>query len=139
MLYARINLAKTDYEVLEDKKILRKKPIEKLNKIYYQYCKYKKFPSVMPLFDSEYEKNEVIGYYHNGELVAFSIMILHDKHNVEAFQFAWDYAKPKLALGIKSLKSECAYYKKRGFKFLYLGEAHEYKKKIKGFEILGPA
>ena len=34
MLYARIDLAKTDYEVLEDKKILEK-PIEKLNKIYY--------------------------------------------------------------------------------------------------------
>ena len=39
----------------------------------------------MSLFDPEYEKNEVIGYYPNGELVAFSIMILHDKHNVEAF------------------------------------------------------
>ena len=41
-------------------------------------------------------------------------------------------------LGIKSLKNECAIYKKRGFDYLYLGQADHYKTKIDGFEILGP-
>ena len=44
-----------------------------------------------------------------------------------------------LVFGIKSLKHECALYKARGFKYLYLGGADEYKKQIDGFEILGPA
>ena len=94
----------------------------------------------MPIFDSEYldESNDVIGYKHNNKLVAFSLIRRHDKDNIEAVQFAWDYVNPKLRLGIESLKNECAIYKARGFKYLYLGEAAEYKK-IDGYELLGPA
>jgi hypothetical protein len=36
------------------------------------------------------------------------------------------------------MKTECAIYKSRGFRYLYLEQAHEYKKEIDGFEILGP-
>ena len=52
-------------------------------------------------------------------------------------QFAWDYANPKLRLGIESLKNECAVYKARGFNYLYLGLADEYKSQLDGFELLG--
>ena len=39
---------------------------------------------------------------------------------------------------IKSLETECAYYKSQGYKYYYLGEAHKYKSKFNGFELLGP-
>ena len=114
-------------------------PVE-LENLYNQYCKHKKFNSVMPLFPEEYTdpKSDVLGYYDRGQLVAFSLMHKYNKHNVEALQFAWDYKKPSLALGIKSLQNECAYYKALGYHYLYLGGADEYKSQIDGFEILGP-
>ena len=94
----------------------------------------------MPIFDSEYtdSKIDVIGYFDQTVLVAFSLIKKYDHDNIEAVQFAWTYHDPKLRLGIRSLEHECALYKKLGFKYLYLGEANEYKKRIDGFEILGP-
>lgn len=93
----------------------------------------------MPIFDTEFinASNDVIGYYDGDLLVGFSLLRRYDSENVEAIQFAWNYKNPKLRLGIKSLESECAYYKERGFKYLYLGGADEYKSKVDGFEILG--
>ena len=94
----------------------------------------------MPIFPEEYtaEHNDVIGYYNNSQLVAFSLIHRYNEKNAECVQFAWDYADPELQLGIESLKNECAVYRARGFDYLYLGGADEYKKQIDGFEILGP-
>jgi hypothetical protein len=140
MTYARIDLSKTFYSKLTNFEILNPVPINELQAIYKRYCDYKQFKSVMPIFNSEFTdcKNDVIGYYNNDTLVAFSILRRYDTENVEAIQFAWDYITPSLRLGIESLKSECAVYKELGFKYLYLGGADEYKKKIDGFELLGP-
>lgn len=140
MLYARIDLHGTDYHVLPGSGILEEVDTETLQDIYRTYCKHKKFNSVMPIFDSEFNdpKNDVIGYYDGDRLVAFSLIRRYDAENVEAIQFAWDYKNPKLRLGIETLKSECALYKALGYRYLYLGEADEYKKKIDSFEILGP-
>lgn len=145
MIYSRINLEKTNYK---DNLIWKKLNLwpphsdfnfDILNSIYIKYCRYKKFKSVMPIFNSEYidMSNDVIGYYHNGKLIAFSLIRKYDKENIEAVQFAWDYEKPELKLGIESLKNECAIYKNKGYKYLYLGQAAEYKK-IDGYEELGP-
>lgn len=139
-MYARINLAYTDYSMLKNfQKIMQPDPYQ-LERIYNQYCVHKRFKSVMPIFKEEYfdPKNDILGYYDNNQLVAFSLIRKYNHKNVEAVQFAWDYAKPKLALGIKSLRNECAYYKSLGYEYFYLGEANEYKSKIDGFEILGP-
>ena len=136
--YARVDLSKCNYTTLPNYKIIKSPDITELNKIYTKYCRYKKFKSVMPIFDSDYKNNDVIGYYDNDKLVAFSIIIIQDKENVEALQFAWDYKNPKLFLGLKSLRNECAIYKAKGYKYMYLGEAHSYKKQIDGFEVLGP-
>ena len=57
---------------------------------------------------------------------------------VEALQFAWNYENPKLKLGIQSMKTECAIYKELGYKIIILGEAHNYKRSIDGFEIFDP-
>lgn len=141
MLYARINLEKTNYPILtENWQFLKEPDTKQLNTIYQKYCQYKKFTSVMPIFDSEYHDPniDIIGYFDNAELVAFSLIKKYDSRNVEAVQFAWTYHKPKLRLGIKSLEHECGLYKKLGYEFLYLGEANEYKSQIDGFEILGP-
>jgi hypothetical protein len=139
-MYARIDLSKTNYNTISSSKLLIPAPINELQQIYKDYCNYKKFKSVMPIFDSEFVdlNNDIIGYYDLDQLVGFSILRRYDNENAEAIQFAWDYKNPKLSLGISSLKSECAYYKQLGFKYLYLGGADEYKSKIDGFEILGP-
>jgi hypothetical protein len=140
MIYARIKLAETNYSIRElDWQFLHNPNIEQLNSIYQQYCIYKKFSSVMPIFDSEYtdSKNDIIGYFDNKKLVAFSLIRKYDRDNVEAIQFAWTYTNPRLRLGIQSLKQECAIYKELGFQYFYLGGADEYKRAIDGFEILG--
>jgi hypothetical protein len=142
MLYSRIDLSKTNYtDTYSDWKFVVKPDKTILNQIYTEYCRYKKFTSVMPIFDSQYtdRNTDIIGYYHNDKLVAFSLNKRHDTRNVESVQFAWNYQNSKLRLGFESLKVECALYKAQGFRYLYLGFADEYKKQIDGFEMLGSA
>lgn len=138
--FARIDLQKTTYLATVDWEYLHEPNIAKLQDIYRTYCIYKHFASVMPLFDSQFTDpmTDVIGYRENGELVAFSLMKRLDDQNVLASQFAWTYHNPKTRLGIESLKTECAIYRDRGYKFLYLDQAHLYKQNLEGFEILGP-
>jgi hypothetical protein len=81
---------------------------------------------------------DVIGYYDQDALVAFSLIRRYDDKNALCVQFAWNYNNPKLRLGIETMKTECAIYRARGFEYLYLEQAHLYKSEIAGFEILGP-
>jgi hypothetical protein len=138
--FARINLRKTNYKPTVKWEYLVFPDIKKLNSIYRDYCKYKHFASVMPIFDSRYTDpaTDVIGYYDEDKLAAFSLIRRYDDKNALCDQFAWNYNNPRLRLGIETLKTECAIYKERGFEFLYLEQAHLYKSDIAGFEILGP-
>jgi len=138
--FARIDLSKTNYESTVKWEYLHEPDIPKLNTIYRDYCKYKHFASVMPIFDSRYTDpmTDVIGYYDQDRLVAFSLIRRYDKENALCDQFAWNYNNPLLRLGIETMKTECAIYKDRGYKFLYLEQAHLYKSEIQGFELLGP-
>jgi len=143
MIYARISLAQTDYEPMSPLYygIITRPDVDQLERIYNTYCVHKKFRSVMPIFEEEYTdpNNDVIGYYnYDCKLVAFSLIHRYNSKNAEAVQFAWDYNDPKLKLGYTSLRNECAVYKARGFDYLYLGGADEYKSQVAGFEILGP-
>jgi len=137
--FCRIDLSKTNYIQLDNWYYISTPNIDQLNNIYKQYCVYKNFNSVMPLFDIHYKNTnvEIIGYKHNNELVAFSLINLFDQENCECPQFAWNYKNPELKLGIESLKNECAIYKERGFKYYYLGLADKYKEQIDGYEVLG--
>lgn len=141
MLYARIDLSKTNYTPLTNWNYIKNPNVVELNSLYLEYCRYKKFSSVMPIFDSEYTdpNNDIIGYYEQSKLVAFSLIRRYNDNEAECVQFAWNYSNPRSRLGITSLKNECAIYRQRNFRYLYLGEANEYKSKIDGFEILGPA
>lgn len=141
--FARINLTETRYRATVHWQQISEpthETVQQLQQIYREYCAYKKFKSVMPIFVSEFynPSNDIIGYYDQSKLVAFSLLRRYDDANVESVQFAWNYCNPKLRLGIESLKTECAIYRDREFQYLYLDYAHEYKKHIQGFEILGP-
>jgi hypothetical protein len=140
MKYARINLDLTNYSQLPNAKLIKSPNPAQLENLYNDYCVYKKFKSVMPIFPEEYldTKNDVIGYYSGDNLIAFSIIRRYNLENAEAVQFAWNYKTPALELGISSLKHECSYYKSLGYRYYYLGGADEYKRQIDGFEILGP-
>ena len=138
--FARVDLSKTNYKINVKWEYLGEPDIAKLNSIYRDYCKYKHFASVMPIFDSRYTDpmTDVIGYYDGDKLAAFSLIRRYDKENALCDQFAWNYNNPRLRLGIETMKTECAIYRARGFKYLYLEQAHLYKSEIAGFEILGP-
>lgn len=138
--YARIDLAKTTYKPQVDWYLIDDPDIAQLQDIYRTYCIYKHFASVMPLFDSQFTdpNTDIIGYREQGRLVAFSLMKRYDQENVLASQFAWTYHTPRTRLGVESLKTECAIYRERGFKYLYLDQAHLYKQGLEGFELLGP-
>ena len=138
--FARVDLSKTNYSIDIEWMYITRPDIAALNAIYRDYCVYKKFSSVMPIFDSRYTDpmTDVIGYYDQDRLVAFSLIRRYDDHNALCDQFAWNYNKPKMRLGIETMKTECAIYKERGFQYLYLEQAHLYKSSMAGFEILGP-
>jgi hypothetical protein len=138
--FARIDLSKTNYSIDIEWMYITQPDISALNAIYRAYCVYKKFSSVMPIFDARYldPATDVIGYYDQAKLVAFSLIKRYDEHNALCDQFAWTYHNPKMRMGIETMKTECAIYRARGFKYLYLEQAHLYKSEIDGFEILGP-
>jgi hypothetical protein len=138
--FARIDLSKTNYNINIEWMYITNPDISALNAIYRAYCIYKKFSSVMPIFDSRYldPMTDVIGYYDHAQLVAFSLIRRYDDHNALCDQFAWTYHNPRLRMGIETMKTECAIYKARGFRYLYLEQAHLYKSEMDGFEILGP-
>ena len=138
--FARIDLSKTNYSIGMEWMYMANPDIAALNAIYRAYCTHKRFASVMPIFDSRYTDpmTDIIGYYDQARLVAFSLIRRYDEHNALCDQFAWTYHDPKLRLGIETMKTECAIYKARGFRYLYLEQAHLYKSEIDGFEILGP-
>ena len=138
--FARIDLSQTNYTPVVKWEYLHEPNITQLNSIYRDYCKYKHFASVMPIFDSRYTDpmTDVIGYYDGNRLAAFSLIKRYDDKNALCDQFAWNYNNPRLRLGIETMKTECAIYKARGFEYLYLEQAHLYKQAIDGFELLGP-
>ena len=140
--FARIDLAKTNYEATVEWGYLipTEEQIQELDEIYRTYCIYKHFASVMPIFHSRYTDpmTDVIGYFDQGQMVAFSLIKRYDDKNALCDQFAWTYHNPRARLGIETMKTECAIYRDRGFNYLYLEQAHLYKQEIEGFEILGP-
>jgi hypothetical protein len=137
--FCRINLSKTNYQLSTQCCQIINPDILELNSIYKKYCQYKKFKSVMPIFNNQWRSplTELLGYYCDDKLVAFSLMTVLDSKNIESTQFAWDYNNPRLRLGIESLKSECAIYKNKGYQYLYLGQTAHYKEQLEGYEMLG--
>jgi len=141
--FARVDLSKTTFTPTVTWRYITARDattLSCLDDIYRSYCNYKRFASVMPMFHSRYldPMADIIGYYDQNQLVAWSLIRRFDNHNALCDQFSWTYHDPKTRLGIETLKTECAIYRDRGFHYLYLEQAHLYKSEIEGFEILGP-
>ena len=141
--FARIDLSKTNYTPSVSWQYITSREssvLAQLDSIYKTYCTYKHFASVMPIFHSRYfdPMADIIGYHDQDRLVAWSLIRRFDQHNALCDQFAWTYHRPRLRLGIETMKAECAIYKARGYQYLYLEQAHLYKSDMDGFEILGP-
>lgn len=141
MIFSRINLSLTRYKILNSAKILENPCFDTLSKIYSEYCRHKNFESVMPFFAEHCfgENKEIIGYFDQDNLVAFSLILKYpSQKSIAAEQFAWDYQNLSLRLGIQSLQHECEFYKRQGYQYFYLGEHCKYKSELHGYEILGP-
>ncbi len=138
-MYCRICLKETNYTEISYK-VLDVSWFGKMQEIYAQYAKAKNLQSVLPIFLEEVNaaNTEIIGYFDNGEnLEAFSLIYLYPSQNsCLADQFAWNYNNPRKKLGYRSVRSECARYKRLGFDYLYLGETAPYKQELQGFEFV---
>jgi len=132
----RIDLQKTNYKAI-DFKLLSDKDFTACEQIYKTYIQYKKFDVIYPIYREDWSHGKVFGYYDKNKLVAWSSYCEYpSKSTVHADQFAWNYDNPKLKLGYKSLRSEIAYYKSQGWKYLILGDIYSYKQELKGFETI---
>jgi hypothetical protein len=139
MQFGRVHLAKTTYAITLDPQRLDPVPLADIERVYAAYCKYKQFDSVMPMVPGRFlvPGTEVFGYYEHNQLVAWSMYRIWDQHSVVIDHHAWDYSNPRSRLGIRSLHTECAIYKQRGFEFMYFESIAPYMLKLEGFEILG--
>jgi len=139
MTFARINLDAVTYQANLEHELLNPVPVDDVLRVYRAYCTHKNFHSVMPMVPGRFfvPGTEVWGYREQGVLVAWSMYRIWDQYNVVCDHHAWDYHNPRLRLGIHSFENECAIYRDRGFKFMYLESVAPYMAKLEGFEILG--
>lgn len=132
----RVNLNNTNYKTIEFK-LLNSSHFTECEQIYKQYIQYKNFDEIYPIFREDWDHGTIFGYYDNDKLAAWSSYYVYpSKKTAHADQFAWNYENPQLKLGYKSLRSECAYFKSKGFNYLILGDIYSYKQELKGFEMI---
>jgi hypothetical protein len=138
--FGRIDLQQTQYVSDVEYQLLDPVPVNDLQRVYRDYCVHKHFQSVMPLIPGRLVAagTEIIGYYDQDRLVAWSMYRVWDQHNILSDHFAWDYRNPKLRLGIRSIENECAIYRDRGYRYMYFEAVEPYMLDLQGFEILGP-
>ncbi len=138
-MICRIDLNKTNYKQIPFT-MLSAEHWQECEHIYKKYIDYHQLDNPHPVFEEEWShkfKADVLGYYHEDKLVAWSLIYkFPSKQTVLADQFAWDYATPSLKLGHASIRNECAYYKSLGYRYFILGEDDKYKQELQGFEII---
>lgn len=139
MIFGRINLKLTSYTVKLNAKLLDPVPIEEIKRVYKEYCVYKKFTSVVPIIPGRFlmPGTEVLGYFEQDKLIAWSMYRIWDEKNIVSDYHAWDYKNPNLRIGQISLENECALYREQGYHFMYFESVETYMQNLQGFEILG--
>ncbi len=137
--FGRIDLAKTNYTADLNGWVLDPVPVTEIQQVYRDYCAHKNFLSVMPMIPERLTApgTEIIGYYDQGRMVAWSMYLIWGTKNILSDHFAWDYKNPRLRLGIRSLEHECALYRDRGYQWMYFEAVEPYMINMQGFEILG--
>jgi hypothetical protein len=138
--FGRIDLTKTNYVNEIDWWLLNPVPVNDVQRVYRDYCVHKHFQSVMPMIAGRLTApdTEIIGYYDQSRLMAWSMYRIWDDKNILSDCFAWDYRNPQLRLGIRSIENECAIYRDRGYRYMYFEAVEPYMLDLQGFEILGP-
>ena len=122
-MYCRIRLQETNYQEYHNYRILDSSSFRRCLEIYREYVTYKKFDDVVPIFQEEFElpHTDIIGYYDENELVAFTLAYKFKSVNsVWADQFAWNYQNKKLSLGHVANKNEIALYKRLGLSLIHI-------------------
>ena len=139
--FGRIDLAATNYGADIDCERLDPVPINEVLRVYREYCRHRHFQSVIPMIPGRLQAadTEIIGYYHQDRLMAWSMYRIWDHQNILSDHFAWDYRDPRLRLGIRSIENECAIYRDRGYRWMYFEAVEPYMLDLQGFEVLGPA
>jgi hypothetical protein len=111
-------------------------PIDDIKRVFDDFVAAKNFT---PLYNilSDYDRIEWLLVHKNEKLVAFTKFINYDG-GLESQFTAWDYAEPKLSLGVKIVDYEVEVAKAKGLKYLYIGPGYGkscfYKLKFEGFE-----
>ena len=139
--YAYIDLTQTNYTPRLEYTILPKDTDPApLLEIYRQYCLHKKFESCWPVYAEEFgaPRNDIIAYRDKGTIVAWTMIYRMAKTAVWNMQFAWNYQNPKLKLGYRSIRTECAIYRNLGYKTMLVDDDQEYKREVQGYTVLGP-
>ena len=136
--HCRINLQNETFEPKLDYKLLENPDSNKLLEIYDDYCNHKQFISPFPFYKEQFSHIDfdIVGYYDGYELIAWTMLYVINNDVVDCQQFAWNYKNPRLRVGFKSIETESYIYKNRGFKYIILGEASEYKSTCKGYELI---
>jgi hypothetical protein len=140
-MICRIDLTKIKYKQI-DFVLLGLQDFPTCEQIYKKYIQHNDIENPHPVFEEEWNTEakynaDVLGYYDKNKLVAWSLTYkFPSKKTVIADQFAWDYVNPKLKLGYKTIRSECAYYKAQGYKYFILGDPDKYKEELQGYEII---
>ena len=140
-MICRIDLTKTNYKQINFK-LLGKNDFASCEQIYKQYIEHNEIANPHPVFEEEWNREakynaDVLGYYDKDVLVAWSLVYkFPSKQTILADQFAWNYENPKLKLGYRSIRSECAYYKSKAYKYFILGDPDKYKEELQGYEII---
>lgn len=140
-IYGYIALQETTYKPLLDYEIHTNVADNAwLLDIYYAYCRYKKFRSVQPIFHGEFTdpRCEFITYKVDNKVVAWTMLRKLDTTVIDNMQFAWNYEQPELKLGYKSIRTECAIYRDRGYTQMLIDTEMHYKKQLQGYNIYGP-
>jgi hypothetical protein len=138
--FGRIDLERTQYISDFDWQILDPVPVNDVLRVYREYCAHKHFASVIPMVPGRLTApgTEIIGYRDRDRLVAWSMYRIWDDRNILSDHFAWDYRNPRLRLGIRSIETECAIYRDRGYRWMYFESVEPYMLDLEGFEMLGP-
>ena len=135
-MYGRINLSKVNCIV--DDKIFHVKPsIEEARDVYHEYCRYKKFESIFPLYIGDIKYYEWFCYFEDHKLIAWQQTQIYPEDKVAfQIQFAWNYHNPDLELGWRFNDHVSAWLKLKGYDYLYMGDHEPYMSKLNGYEIL---
>jgi len=111
-------------------------PSEQIQRVFDDFVAARNFT---PLYNisSDIARVKWLLVHKDERLVAFTKFILYDG-GIESQFTAWDYAEPKLSLGVKIVDYEVEYAKSLGYDYLYIGPGYSkscfYKSKFQGFE-----